>query len=270
MRQANDKTKVPESITLQVGSGDAVDLTSGTQVGSDQFYLDYFTATGSTNASGVLTITINVAENSNISWLSFQKVQVKANVTVSAKAGKYGTVIFPFTPDVSEGFGDITFYNCASTSGATLVLTEETTPVADKPYIIKNDGVSNFSTTLSGMVTPSATTYTTSYTAGYLTGFYTAQTIPAGSYVLQTQDNRQAFYKLASAATANQVNRAYLTVPASNAKAFFFYLDDADAINDVRSKMEDGRSEIFNLAGQRVSKLQKGVNIVNGKKVLVK
>ena len=270
VRQANDKTKVPESITLQVGSGDAVDLTSGTQVGSDQFYLDYFTATGSTNASGVLTITINVAENSNISWLSFQKVQVKANVTVSAKAGKYGTVIFPFTPDVSEGFGDITFYNCASTSGATLVLTEETTPVADKPYIIKNDGVSNFSTTLSGMVTPSATTYTTSYTAGYLTGFYTAQTIPAGSYVLQTQDNRQAFYKLASAATANQVNRAYLTVPASNAKAFFFYLDDADAINDVRSKMEDGRSEIFNLAGQRVSKLQKGVNIVNGKKVLVK
>ena len=35
----------------------------------------------------------------------------KANVTVAAKAGKYGTIIFPFTPDVSTGFDDITFYS---------------------------------------------------------------------------------------------------------------------------------------------------------------
>lgn len=274
VRQADGKTKVANSITLQVGSGSVVDLTSGTQVGSDQFYLDYFTATGSTNASGELTITINVAANSNISWLSFQKVQVKANVTVSAKAGKYGTVIFPFTPDVSEGFGDITFYNCASTSGATLVLTEETTPVADKPYIIKNDGVSNFSTTLSGMVTPSATTYTTSYTAGYLTGVYTAATIAASDgsnsrYVLQTDEGGvQAFYKVTSSFTATPY-KCYLTVPAAlGVKAFS--LDIENAISDVRSKMEDVRIEIFNLAGQRLSKAQRGINIINGKKVLVK
>jgi len=30
------------------------------------------------------------------------------------------------------------------------------------------------------------------------------------------------------------------------------------------------RSEIFNLAGQRVSKAQKGIYIVNGKKVVIK
>ena len=41
-------------------------------------------------------------------------------------------------------------------------------------------------------------------------------------------------------------------------------------IRDVRWKKEDGRSVIYNLQGQRLSTLQKGLNIVNGQKVFVK
>jgi hypothetical protein len=41
-------------------------------------------------------------------------------------------------------------------------------------------------------------------------------------------------------------------------------------IHEVRSRMADGRGEIYNLNGQRLSQLQKGINIINGKKVLVK
>lgn len=179
------------------------------------------------------------------------------------KAGSYGTFIAPFDVEIPSG---ITAYTVTGHVGNRLTLSDvDGTIPANTPVVVYSDNAIN--QTFKGK---DGSNGVTSYTEGLLTGFYTAQTIPAGSYVLQTQDNRQAFYKLASAATANQVNRAYLTVPASNAKAFFFYLDDADAINDVRSKMEDGRSEIFNLAGQRLSKLQKGVNIVNGKKVLVK
>ena len=65
--------------------------------------------------------------------------------------------------------------------------------------------------------------------------------------------------------------KAYLTVPASVKEFLTFVFDDATAIakiQDSGSKIQD--SEIFNLAGQKMSKLQKGVNIVNGKKVLVK
>lgn len=43
-------------------------------------------------------------------------------------------------------------------------------------------------------------------------------------------------------------------------------LEDADAIGAVREENSDGA--IYNLAGQRISKLQKGINIVGGKKVL--
>ena len=65
--------------------------------------------------------------------------------------------------------------------------------------------------------------------------------------------------------------KAFLKIAnGSLVKAFDIDIAGADAIDDVRSKMEEGRSEIFNLAGQRMNRLQKGVNIVNGKKILVK
>ena len=41
-------------------------------------------------------------------------------------------------------------------------------------------------------------------------------------------------------------------------------------IQEVRMKKEDSNSYIYNLQGQRISSLQKGLNIVNGRKVLVK
>jgi len=43
-------------------------------------------------------------------------------------------------------------------------------------------------------------------------------------------------------------------------------LEDPDAIGAV--KEQKGSDDVYNLAGQRISKMQKGINIVNGKKVL--
>ena len=45
---------------------------------------------------------------------------------------------------------------------------------------------------------------------------------------------------------------------------------DPDGIKGVAADNSKQSAEIYNLAGQRLSKLQKGINIVNGKKVLVK
>lgn len=46
-------------------------------------------------------------------------------------------------------------------------------------------------------------------------------------------------------------------------------MDDATGVQDVGSKMEDGSSTIYNLAGQRIQKMQKGLYIVNGKKLFL-
>ena len=55
---------------------------------------------------------------------------------------------------------------------------------------------------------------------------------------------------------------------ASDVKALFFEADDATGIEmaDVQSSMVN--APVYNLAGQRLSKAQKGVNIIGGKKIL--
>ena len=41
-------------------------------------------------------------------------------------------------------------------------------------------------------------------------------------------------------------------------------------VNEVRGKMADGRSDIYNLNGQKVLNPTKGLYIVNGKKMVIK
>ncbi len=64
--------------------------------------------------------------------------------------------------------------------------------------------------------------------------------------------------------------RAYfISVAVPSAKSFVLNFDDVDMIQTVEAAQSES-SVIYNLAGQRLSKAQKGVNIINGKKVLVK
>ena len=59
----------------------------------------------------------------------------------------------------------------------------------------------------------------------------------------------------------------YVTV--ADVKAFtFVFEDDATGIRTVETVSAEEAAQIFNLAGQRINKMQKGINIVNGKKVL--
>jgi hypothetical protein len=55
-------------------------------------------------------------------------------------------------------------------------------------------------------------------------------------------------------------------------KSFVLNFDDETGIFDVRGKMEDGRGDgvIYNIAGQRLNKPQRGINIVNGRKIVIK
>ncbi|MBP3712269.1 MAG: hypothetical protein J6I86_07370, partial [Bacteroidaceae bacterium] len=92
-------------------------------------------------------------------------------------------------------------------------------------------------------------------------------------YALAKKANGVGFYPVGNDVTIPE-GKAYLEVATNTGgggvKAFYgFEEDDATGISlmeDGRSKMEDGA--IYNVAGQRISKMQKGINIVNGKKIL--
>ena len=51
-------------------------------------------------------------------------------------------------------------------------------------------------------------------------------------------------------------------------KAFYFDDDDATGIEMADSQSSMLNAPIYNMAGQRLQKMQKGINIVGGKKIL--
>ena len=163
----------------------------------------------------------------------------------------------------------MTFYSCEASEGNLLTLTEVSEPAANTPYILyAENGLT--STELNGWGTAAAESYTT----GWLTGVYTDTKAPVGSYVLQNHTSGEgvAFYLVGSTKPTVNPFRAYIKPQASNVKAIKVRFD-ADGISATQMKNEEfimNNAEIFNVAGHRLSKLQRGVNIINGKKVFVK
>ncbi len=187
-----------------------------------------------------------------------------ATYTLSALAdGKFATLILPFTATAPSG----TAY--ALDQGIDLldgnVYGTSTSIAANTPVLVTAAGDYTGSS-----VTVSAVTSGTTYTNGELVGVYQATTAPASSYVLQNHTSRGvAFYLVGSTQPTVNPFRAYIKAQSSNVKAINVVFDE-DGIETLSDEAVKGKVEIFNLAGQRLSQLQRGVNIINGKKVVMK
>ena len=120
-------------------------------------------------------------------------------------------------------------------------------------------------------------------TTNALTGTFTGTTIDTQAatgtnYVLgfdSDNDNRIGFYHVNNENFPLSANRAYLKLDGSgdpvHVKGFVISWDEETGLTEVQgSKFKVQGDEIFNLAGQRLSRMQKGINIIGGKKILVK
>ena len=69
-----------------------------------------------------------------------------------------------------------------------------------------------------------------------------------------------------------KANRAYLEASKLNnsgVKGFALdFEDDATSIQTIDNGQQTTEGAIYNVAGQRMNKMQKGINIINGKKIL--
>ena len=83
-------------------------------------------------------------------------------------------------------------------------------------------------------------------------------------YILAKQDEGAGFAK-AAPATKIAAGKGYLVITGAEVKGFYPFADDATGISTVDTI---DNAVIYNVAGQRINKAQKGINIVNGKKVL--
>lgn len=90
------------------------------------------------------------------------------------------------------------------------------------------------------------------------------------NYILNNGSKGIGFYKAAGKKVG--AGKAYLQVPASvTVREFIGFDDETDGIEQIENgQLTIENAEIYNLSGQRVNKAQKGIYIVNGKKVVVK
>ena len=97
------------------------------------------------------------------------------------------------------------------------------------------------------------------------------------NYILAKKGGEVGFYAVSNGSTL-KANKAYLPLttadlPASARIAFFFDDEETTDIKAVEEQqtlnVQDG-SVIYNLNGQRMTGLRKGLNIINGKKVIIK
>ena len=64
--------------------------------------------------------------------------------------------------------------------------------------------------------------------------------------------------------------KAYLVDTGGSVKGFTFVFDeDATAVEMVNGQSSMVNGPIYNLAGQRLNKAQKGINIIGGKKIVI-
>ena len=91
-------------------------------------------------------------------------------------------------------------------------------------------------------------------------------------FVLAKPANKEVGFYAVQEGTTVAEGKAYLEVAKPGVKGFVFaFADQADGINEVNGQWSTANGQsIFNLAGQRIQKMQKGINIVNGKKVVLK
>ncbi len=207
------------------------------------------------------------------SYDGFQLYEVEEPTEIEWTLGaEYGTLILPFAYDLSGT--SLTAYTGAI-NGDVMELTavDGNAVAAYTPYII-------------GGATEAQTTYTFSGVPGEepssladasgLTGVLVDTYAPANSYVLQNQTGTPAFYLVESAnSILVAAYHCYLSgsaVSGTGVKAITFSFGDdvTTGIEAVDSEAGAGSDVIYDLSGRRVAKAQKGVYIVNGKKVVIK
>ena len=231
--------------------------------------------------AGETTPTLKQAQDLYVNYVIVKRYEDMANTYggilnfVYDLKGQYGTIILPVnyaSPD------NVKFYTCAAAdANGVLTLVETNTGTKkNQPYIVEYTGedvptIDNPKKyQIIGYKNNAATT---NQTVGLLTGVLVeGGYVPSDSYILSKYNGRFAFYKVAGDNVKKaQQYRCYLTNPTLTPVSAF-YLNGEGETTGINALLNgnNGETEIYDLSGKRLNHLQKGINIVNGQKVLVK
>lgn len=189
------------------------------------------------------------------------------------------TVCLPFALTAAEAATLGTFYELSSFDGSTLHFTSVDAPVANKAYLVKTkaaDPALTLSETGKSIVATPADLGTAVTNVDFI-GTLESTVIPAsGDDYSYYAYNNGSLVKIVTNAATLPAFRAYFKVTTSGistARSLNISFDnEATGISAALMNSDERtvKSEVYNLNGQRVAAPQKGLYIVNGKKVIVK
>ena len=231
VRGKNDFTLPAYGITLQANNGKAINVVGERLSEDNNFYMKNVEAYGYVGEDGVLYIKFNVAADNNISWLSFKDVKFEATAIESM------AIVGDFT-----GGWDLE-------NGA--AMTQSTEDPAEWTLTINNfevtfdEGQTERTYEYKAAANGTWDLYELPAEGNQNWRFATGSDYPAGKYQLVFTAN-----------TANHTLDLKVTDMATV------------GISSIAAEAQKGN--IYNLNGQRVMNAQKGLYIMNGKKVVLK
>ena len=175
---------------------------------------------------------------------------------IGANGDGYATAYLPFPYTTPEG---VTAYT-GTLNGSSVSLTAiEGTVPANTAVVLKGTAGSTNTFNIADEADAIAN--------NALSGSYDPVTGGEGIFALAKKNNVVGFYPVASTVTI-PVGKAYLNTNSDVKRFTFSFEDDATGIETIDNPTMTTDHPIYNVAGQRIQKMQKGINIVNGRKVL--
>lgn len=257
-----------------------------------ELYLDNYTVYGTADSEGTLTVNFKVA-GTNANWLSFQNLKYEeATVTAldensdntiadasdayvtlnrSFSTEYYNSLVLPFSltaDQVTAAFGEgTTVYSYSNTDGDNINFATSTTGIAANTPVLIKTATTSTSFAFSNVNLVNATPTAAGKNWNFV-GSYNAKTvIPAGAYEMY---NNNLYKSDGTSSYFTKGFRAYIAPAAATSAKPMLTIDGvATSIDKVITNI-DKEGNLYNLAGQRVSKNTKGIVIKNGKKVINK
>ena len=231
-----------------------------------------------------------IAPNTNVAVYAAEGVTAMANVLVAGKTcanmnlvdgadfapatgftatsatyqrnvtSKFGTLCLPYPVEATAGM-KLYVLESVDVDANVMNFAEAANVAANTPVVFyTEDG--NISVNASNVNITTSPAGTALNAGKELVGTFAETTITSGYYIAQDK-----FWKANSAVTIPAF-RAYFNMASLGVKSFTINLSDETGIQQLNLDTESG--EIYDLAGRKLGKTQRGVNIVNGKKMLVK
>ena len=243
------KTLTDKNIWIQAGYTEKV-FTLGGNIAADE------------NGALTLKLTISKGTSNNGCFYGLTKIVLDNTHTLEIGNSGYATLMLGYNATIPAG---ATCYAAAVEGDKAMLTAIEGTLAANTPVLVKgeeNDYVFE------------PVDYASPVTGNELRGTLSAKDITpeAGTvcYVLAKPEELEiGFYRAAlseEGSFLNNANKAYLPVAGTSAARISFDFGTETAIESVESV--ENNAVVYDLAGRRVQGAQKGIFIVNGKKVI--